>query len=54
MIHFREATLHNLPVHVTPLPVYPWLQAQVKVPGVLVHAALVAQLSVPNVHSSLS
>ena len=37
-----------------PLPVYPWLQAQVNDPGVLVHAALVSQSSVPEVHSSIS
>ena len=31
-------------MHVTPSPVYPRLQVQVKPPGVLVQAALVSQL----------
>jgi hypothetical protein len=39
---------------VTPFPVYPWLQAQVKLPGVLAQTALVSQLSVPVAHSSIS
>jgi hypothetical protein len=37
----------HLPLHVTPSPVYPWLQIQVKLPGgVLAQAALVSQLTV--------
>ena len=46
--------LHYLPVHITPFPVYPWLQVQVKLPGVLVQAALVWQLTVSSLHSSIS
>ena len=38
----------------TPFPVYPWLQVQVKLPGVLVQLALVSQLSVLAVHSLMS
>ena len=41
-------------MHVTPSPVYPWLQVQVKPPGVLVQAALTSQLSAPIAHSSMS
>ena len=45
----------QLPVHKTPSPLYPLLQAQVKLPSVSVHVAMVsAQLSVPSVHSSIS
>ena len=40
-----------LPIQLTPFPVYPWLQVQVKLPGVLVQLALVSQLSVLSVHS---
>ena len=44
-----------LPEHVTPFPVYPWLQVQVKLPGgVLAQAALVSQLLAPLEHSSIS
>ena len=43
-----------LPMHVTPSPVYPWLQVQVKPPGVLVQAALVSQLSASAAHSLIS
>ncbi|KYF89431.1 hypothetical protein BE17_29190 [Sorangium cellulosum] len=51
---------HGLPahsftsVHVTPSPSYPALQAQVKEPGVSVHAAFASQSSVPRAHSSTS
>ena len=38
----------------TPSPVYPWLQVQVKLPGVLAQAALVAQLASPVSHSLIS
>ena len=48
------ALLAHLPLHLSPLPVYPWLQVQVKLPGVLVQAALVSQLSLSVVHSSIS
>ena len=41
-------------MHVTPFPAYPWLQVQVKLPGVFVHIALVLQLSIPAEHSSIS
>ncbi|XXY03810.1 hypothetical protein WMF26_33155 [Sorangium sp. So ce185] len=41
-------------VQVTPSPSYPALQAQVKEPGVLVHAAFASQLSVPRAHSFTS
>ena len=38
----------------TPLPVYPWLHVQVKLPGVLVHVALESQLLVVALaHSSI-
>ena len=43
-----------LPTQVTPSPEYPWLQAQVKFPGLLVHVALESQLSVPASHLSKS
>ena len=42
-----------LPVHVIPFPLKPELQVHVKLPGVLVHAALESQLSV-NVEHSLT
>ena len=35
----RKQNKHNLPVHVTPFPVYPVLQEQVKDPCVLLHVA---------------
>ena len=42
-----------LPEHVTPFPVYPWLQVQVKLPGgVLVQAALLSQLLAGVEHTS--
>jgi hypothetical protein len=40
------------PVHMTPSPVYPWLQAQVKLRRVLVQAAFSLQLSILVAHSS--
>lgn len=40
--------------HVTPSPVNPELQAHEKLPAVLVHVALSAQLSASVVHSSIS
>ena len=46
--------LHHLPLHITPFPVNPWLQVQVKLPGLFIQAALVAQLSVSSLHSSIS
>jgi hypothetical protein len=41
-------------LHVTPSPVNPGLQAQVKLPAVLEQIALVEQLAVPAAHSSMS
>ena len=42
-------------MQVTPLPVYPVLQAQVKDPGLFVQVAVPeAQLEVPAVHSLMS
>ena len=52
--YFPLLALRYIPVHITPLPVYPWLQVQVKLPGLLVQAALVSQLSVLVEHSSIS
>ena len=47
--------MEHLPTHATPSPVYPWLQVQVKPPGVLVQVALVLQLlSSGEAHSSKS
>ena len=43
-----------LPLQLTPSPVNPGLQAQVKFPTVLVQTALVSQLSVPVAHSLMS
>jgi len=43
-----------IPVQVTPFPVYPVLQVQVKLPTVLSQVAWSWQLSVPSVHSSTS
>ena len=42
------------PVQVTPSPLYPWLQAQMKLPIVLLHVALESQLFVPTTHSLTS
>jgi len=44
----------GIKVQVTPSPLYPRLQAQVKLPGVFVQDAVVAQLSVFVAHSSSS
>ncbi len=44
----------NSPVQLTPSPLYPWLQVQMKLPGVLVHSALALQLLPPVLHSSIS
>ena len=53
-VYYSNHACH-LPMHVTPSPVYPWLQVQVKPPGVLVQAALVSQLLSPReAHSSKS
>ena len=53
--YYRKRTIEHLPIHVTPSPVYPWLQVQVKPPGVLVQAALVLHLlSAGEAHSSKS
>ena len=52
-IYYSNHACH-LPMHVTPSPVYPWLQVQVKPPGVLVQAALVLQLSASVTHSLIS
>ena len=50
-----QLPLYCLPKHVTPSPVYPWLQVQMKPPGVLVQAALVSQLLSPGeAHSFIS
>ena len=38
----------SLPTQITPFPLYPWLQAQVKLPGMLVQVALESQLSVTS------
>ena len=54
-IPFRAIQIEHLPIHMTPSPVHPWLQVQVKPPGVLVQVALVLQLLSPLVaHSSIS
>ena len=57
----RETVTHGLnglhlhsPAQDTPSPLYPWLQAQLKLPGLLVQAALGEQLSAPVAHSSMS
>ena len=42
------------PAQVTPLPLKPEIQAQVKPPRVFVHTALESQLSIPSEHSSTS
>ena len=45
----------HLPAHVVPSPAYPELQAHVKLPAVLVQAALESQLFEPEAaHSSTS
>ena len=44
----------DLPVQFVPSPVYPALHVHVKLPSVSVHAALLSQLAVPSVHSSMS
>ena len=46
--------MEYLPTHVIPFPLYPWLQSQVKLPIMLVHAALGEQLAVPVSHSLTS
>ena len=46
--------MNGSPKQDTPSPLYPWLQAQVKLPGMLAQAALGEQLSVPVAHSSIS
>ena len=46
--------LHSVPVQVVPSPVKPGLHAHVKLPGMLLQAALMSQLSVFKVHSSSS
>ena len=43
-----------LPVHVIPFPLKPELQVHVKLPGILVHAALESQLSINEEHSLIS
>ena len=53
-LNLTKIQILYLPVQVTPLPVYPVLQAQVNDPSVLVHVALLWQLWVPRVHSLLS
>ena len=47
-------TQKYLPMQVTPSPLYPALQAQVKLPSVLVQTAFGLQLCVPEVHSLMS
>ena len=44
----------SLSLHVTPSPMKPLLQEQLKPPAVFVHEALAEQLSVPRAHSSIS
>ena len=46
--------IHSVPVQVVPSPVKPGLHAHVKLPGMLLQAALMSQLSVFKVHSSSS
>ena len=53
-LNLTKIQIFYLPVQVNPLPVYPVLQAQVKDPSVLVHVALLWQLSVRRAHSLLS
>ena len=51
---FRYSKEKHLPVHVIPLPVYPELQSHVKLPPVLVQAALVSQLFEEELSHSLT
>jgi len=44
--------MKSLPLHITPLPEYPTLQEQVKLPFVFSQFAFISQLSVPKKHSS--
>ena len=46
--------INHKPVHDCPFPVYPLLHLHVKLPTVLVQAALLSQLSVLVEHSSMS
>ena len=54
----KNCTMDNyelyLRLHVTPFPVNPSLQVQVKLPSVLSQAALLSQLLAPLEHSSIS
>ena len=49
-----NSMLFLLPEHWYPSPLYPILQAQVKLPTVFVQSALSAQLCVSVLHSSIS
>ena len=51
---FEYISHHNLPVQLTPFPVYPEMQKQLNEPGVLVQFAFVSQLSVAEAHSLIS
>ena len=46
--------LSNLRQHLTPSPIYPWLQMHKKLPSVLQQLALWWQLSIPSLHSLIS
>jgi hypothetical protein len=51
----KGASKHSLiSAHNTPLPENPVLQLHVKLPSVLMQSAFVAQLEIPNAHSSTS
>ena len=54
IISLNKNHTNHKPVHVCPFPVYPVLHIHVKLPTVLVQAALVSQLSVLVVHSFMS
>lgn len=52
--HVSKILSPHTTLHVTPSPVNPVLQVQEKLPVRLLHAASSEQLSIPNVHSSIS
>ncbi len=44
LVYYKSLVRRILPLHVSPLPEYPALQLQVKLPAIFVHAALSSQL----------
>ena len=58
LINVSDMHMHIIltlsPLHEAPFPLYPWLQVQMKLPAVLLQAALVWHLAAPVVHSSIS